>query len=191
MTTLLREKYFFLPKSILSVPDSDWKCFPTHPRLTVFLHRICHFRGQAGLMRRTMISLLYASQILAWRSHSICIYKSHLLVKQLTLQCPVSTYSPRSVLNTFCPPSPHQYLSFPFLCCFQLGFWHSCSQGLGVWEGTRHSLPAPPAVPGKSRDLANGSISHGIHSVPKETVIEVLGNGHEIGWENTEYTQIW
>lgn len=38
------------------------------------------------------------------------------------MQSPVYTYSfstPRSDLNIFCPPSPHQYLFFPFLSCFQ------------------------------------------------------------------------
>lgn len=38
------------------------------------------------------------------------------------MQSPVYTYTfstPRSALNIFCPPSPHQYLFFPFLSCFQ------------------------------------------------------------------------
>lgn len=58
------------------------------------------------------------------------------------MQSPVCTHSlnsPRSVLKTFHPPNPHQYLYFPFLWCFLPFLSAHSSQGPGVWEGTRHS----------------------------------------------------
>lgn len=64
MPTWFREKYFFLsqinPFNDLTV--NDWLCLPPHPRLPkLFLDKICSFSGQVGAVRRTMISLLYAS----------------------------------------------------------------------------------------------------------------------------------
>lgn len=64
MTTLFRKKYFFLLKWILSVTE----CFCTGFATSGV--RLTSWEG------RTMISLLYASQLLAWRSRNLYLQES-------------------------------------------------------------------------------------------------------------------